>query len=274
MKKIIPILLAFLVISPLAFSDLSDDLKDQAKIYREEGYKAQSRGDLDTAFAYYQKAAHLAPGYAELYNDLGVLYESMGRLKLAMEMYNRCLELKPGYIPVYTNLALVYDKQGDVHRAMEFWQKRYEYGTPGEYWTEKARERLVALGKYPEFKKERIEKEAMVLSRSLAYKREQERLQKVEEVNLHFEIGRKLFSKGDYAAAVEELGTALSIDHSDKELREKISTYYTKANRKYLKEKVRRHLQMASNFFEDDDYLATINELKRILSLIPNIPVQ
>jgi hypothetical protein len=41
---------------------------------------------------------------------------------------------------------MLYERMGEREKAVSHWQKRYELGEPGDPWTDKAEERLVALG--------------------------------------------------------------------------------------------------------------------------------
>ena len=54
-------------------------MSNEALVYRENGYRAQNIGDIDSAITWYQKACELDSNYAIPHNDLGILYEAKGR---------------------------------------------------------------------------------------------------------------------------------------------------------------------------------------------------
>ena len=153
-------LVIFLSIFPLISSQAGPLLKEDAKAYRGEGYKAQSLGDLEGALIWYQKAVQMDPHYAQVYNDIGVIFENQGELSRAEEMYKKTLKMDPEFLPAYTNLAFIAEKKGNVKDASYYWQKRYELGQEGDYWWEASRQHLLKLGTYPKVRRERLEKKA------------------------------------------------------------------------------------------------------------------
>lgn len=245
---------------------VKEKLKQQAKIYREEGYRLQSMGDPRGAIAYYQKAIELLPDYAEAYNDLGVAYESLGNVDMALDMYKKTVEIDPGYLPAYTNLALLYEAKGDIEKATVYWQKRYRSGKRGEYWHQRAKERLLKLGTYPQVRRQVLEDEAAVLSKVLAYKKEQRKLEETKEARMHFEIGRGLFNKSDFSGALDELYTALSLDPQDEELKIKITDLYIKAKRAHAKQQLKDYMEEAMNRIDEDDYFSAGKKIEEALS--------
>src|SRR4030042_3825544 len=114
-----------LIFSPLVLFSEESIVKDEARAYREEGYRLQQMGDLSGALQYYQKAAQIDPHYAEVFNDLGVVYESMGDDTNALSMHKKVLEIAPDYTATYTNLAFLYERTGDIENATLYWKKRY-----------------------------------------------------------------------------------------------------------------------------------------------------
>jgi len=119
---------------------------EEAVSYREEGFKAQDIGDIDTAISYYQKAAELDLNYATPHNDLGILYEAKGLLDRAESEYQKALTIDRSYAKAHTNLALLYERKGELEKAAFHWMKRYRLGEPGDTWKEEARQRLEKLG--------------------------------------------------------------------------------------------------------------------------------
>lgn len=121
-------------------------LKDDARSYRDKGYEAQDRGDIDSAISWYQKATNLDPDYAVPHNDLGILFEAKGWLDRAESEYRKALELDFDYGKAHTNLALLYERKGELEKAAFHWMRRYRLGRSGDAWTDEARQRLEKLG--------------------------------------------------------------------------------------------------------------------------------
>ncbi len=120
-------------------------LREEAVGYRTQGYEAQRRGDRESAFGYYQKAAALDTTYATPWNDAGVLLEDEGRLEEAERAYQQALALSPNYLEAHANLAMLYERMGQKEKAIYHWLKRYQLGDMHDPWTARAEERLVAL---------------------------------------------------------------------------------------------------------------------------------
>lgn len=102
----------------------ADLYAEDAQKYRAQGLEAQKRGDLNTAFKFYQKAIELDPNYAVIYNDLGVIYETKGEFDRAEENYHKAIRIDPRYLSPYSNLALMYENKRDFKTAASYWQKR------------------------------------------------------------------------------------------------------------------------------------------------------
>ncbi|MBD3245793.1 MAG: tetratricopeptide repeat protein [Candidatus Omnitrophica bacterium] len=269
MKRFLAILFFSVFLSlPAAHGQTSDAMQEQARQYREAGYRHQSAGDLQRALQYYQKAVQMDPTYAEVVNDLGVVYEAMGDLGRAEELYKKTLTIDSSYLPAYTNLAFLYEKKGDVTEATYYWKKRYELGNKGEYWREVARQHLLRLGTYPQIRQEMLEKKAARLSKEMVYQREQKRLQRNQEAKLHYDIGTNLVINGDYSQALKEFRTALATNPPDKELMEKITDAYQKTERIYIREQALHDTEEALNSIKDEDFLAAGEKLKDALSAV------
>jgi Tfp pilus assembly protein PilF len=117
-------------------------LQKQARIYRSLGLQLQNKGELDQALSFYQKALALDPSYPVVINDLGVIYERQGFNELAKEYFQKAITIDPYYLSAYTNLACLSEKERDLKAAYLYWKKRAELGFSGEYWTEKAKQRV------------------------------------------------------------------------------------------------------------------------------------
>ena len=136
---------ACLVLIPSVLA-ASGSLREEAVAYRTKGFEAQRQGDLESALAWYQKAAVLDPSYPTPLNDVGVIFEEQGRLEDAERAYQQALAVSPNYLDPHTNLAMLYERTGQKEKAIYHWMKRFQLGDPYDPWTARAEERLVALG--------------------------------------------------------------------------------------------------------------------------------
>lgn len=268
MKFLFVILLS---VFPFLSSQAESLVKEDAKAYREEGFKAQSIGNLQNALKCYQKAIVLDPDFAQAYNDIGVVFESKGELKRAEEMYKKALVLDPNLLSVYTNLAFIAEKNGKIKEASDYWQKRYELGQEGDYWWEVSRQHLLKLGTYPKVKRDWLKKQALMLSMEVAQENEQKRLDLVKEAKFHFDIGNQAFFKKDYETAIKEFETIFFLNSPDKKVLDKSVALYKQAKRLYLRNKVVNHARDALDCIESDDYLSAEKKLGESLEAISYI---
>ncbi len=245
--------------------------KEQAREYRQTGYKMQMEGNFQGAMEMYEKAVAMDPQYAEVTNDLGVLYEGKGEIDRAISMYKRAIDIDRSYLPAYANLALVYEKKSDVVNASYYWQKRYELGQEGEYWREVARQHLLKLGTYPQLRRNMLEDQARTLSQDLVYQREQARLKSLEEARLHYNLGCNFTTKGDYIDALKEFATARYCKPDDAELTLKIEEMAATARRAQLKEKAEATTAEALNYLKTHDYPSASGKLKDSLDAVSAI---
>lgn len=243
-------------------------LAGEAKVYHEEGYKLQSNGDLRGALVYYKKATELDPSSVILLNDLGVVYEGLGDEVNAVNMYKKVVQVDPRYLPAYANLALFYEGKGDIKNATYYWQKRYELGKEGEYWREQAAQHLLKLGTYPQIKKDILNRQAEKFSDDLTEEREVKKTDNIEEAKLHYYIGSRLLIKRDYPGALKEFETALTLNPSDRELKEKILEAYKKTQKSYTKDKVLTDTQAALDNVRDEDFTTAESKLRSALSAV------
>ena len=120
--------------------------REQAVSYRVKGYEQQQQGDYLGASTWYQKAIALDSSYPTPHNDLGVVLELQGRMEEAEVAYEEALGLNPYYLEAHANLAMLYERMGGKEKGTYHWLKRYQLGDPGDAWTVRAEDRLVALG--------------------------------------------------------------------------------------------------------------------------------
>ncbi len=275
MAKKIWFLLAVIIASSPCFSRSKNPslLEEQAAYYRDLGLKAQREGNIELAYQYYQKAIELDPFYASVYNDMGVIWEAKGKDSLAERFYKKALEVDPNFLAAYTNLALLYEKKGNFLEAIRYWKARYKKGKKGELWRERAKEHLIALSaRFPELKKELLQEKALNLSRELALKRQKEKAKKLEEARLCFDKGLSFFNQAKYMEAQQEFKKVLELNPPDKELLKKSRQFYIESLRENLKKKASLCLNQSRSYFEQEDYLSALQELRKAQELIVQIP--
>lgn len=272
MKKIISLFVSLIIISGACFA-ANDAILAQAKSYREQAYRLQNSGRLDEALALYTKALSMDPDYFEIYNDLGVIYEMQGDLNAAEKMYLKVLDADKNFLAVYANLGFLYEKKRDIQRAGYYWRKRYELGEEGEYWREIARQHLIELGTMQEILDEIREKEALELSKTLVYQREQKRLKSIEEAKMHFEIGLNALNVANYEQAISEFNTVVQINADDSVMNAKAAEYLKQATIEELASKINIKINKSEGFLKEKDYLSLMMELRNALELVSEIPV-
>ena len=225
LNKITTIILLVFVF-PFAVSAQLENLKQEARVYRDKGYQAQGAGDLDTAKTYYQKAIELDPLYTAAYNDLGVLYETKGVKDKAEENYLKAVQVDPYYQSAYFNLANLYEEQGDLRKAAEFWKKRVKLGAAHDRWTEKARQRLANIGMIIEdIGQELKQEETADLIKSLSTDKDylEKKAGEVitrqkQRADMLFVGAQAYYSKGDFTAALKDAGSAHFLDPANSEI--------------------------------------------------------
>ena len=111
-----------------------------ASSYNNIGMVYDSKGELDKALEFYNKALEIqkekAPNSLDLagsYNNIGLVYRQKGELDKALEFYNKALEITKEKAPnsldlaaSYNNIGLVYRQKGDAARAEEYLKKAEE----------------------------------------------------------------------------------------------------------------------------------------------------
>jgi Tfp pilus assembly protein PilF len=160
----------------------------------------------------------------------------------------------------------LYEKREDIANATYYWQKRYELGEEGEYWHEVARQHLLKLGTYPQVKKEMLEKKAIMLSQEMTEKREEEKFKSIEEARMHYDLGYDLVMKGDYAGALKELETALSLNPPDEELKTSIRELYRSTEKLYVKQQALHNTEDALGYIKNEDFISAGEKLKNALT--------
>lgn len=270
MKKLF-FFLSFLIISFPVFSEIDGDLKEQARSYREEGYQAQQRGDIQAAAVLYQKALSLDPTYAEAYNDMGVILEQMGNVEEAIAMYYKALRYQPAFLPSHTNLAFIFEAFGNKERASYHWTQRCILSSADDYWRREAIEHLKALGAYDQVKKELIAPQVSLCFKEISTRREQERSEKIAQARLYLQKALNYESEKKYKEAAAELSAAFSLNPPDEEIISRISQEYRQVQKKMQKENIKLYLKNALTYVEQDQYKMAVQSLKEGLSAIFSI---
>ena len=247
---------------------VSEDYRKRAIEYRQMGYEAQGRGDLEQALYFYKMAIGLDPDYATVYNDLGIIYESQGFIGPAEEYYLKAIASDEDYLPAYTNLAYLYEKKGDLLKAAEYWAKRILQGAPGEYWTEKARESLQDLSnlseqvrrKYKNLLKKPSEDKHKITTQGAVVKQKE-----TAETDSSFELGKTLFSQGDYTAARMAFEHSLSVNPDNPAAQQ----YYQEAKAKETDQQIDQRAETGLRLQEAGYAGAAEEEFKKLLTLFP-----
>ena len=265
------LLILFLILIPNFYSQAENLSEQEARAYREEGFKLQKSGDLEGALAYYQKAVQMAPNYDEVLNDLGVVYEALGQDFRAIENYKKVLAVNPKFLPAYTNLAFIYERLKDNKNAVKYWKKRYELGEKGGYWWQVSRDHLVKLGSYSPMKEELLQRKVNSLSNKLVSRRQKEKQKIIESVKFHFDLGNKAFLQRDYRKAINEFAIVLSYDNIDEDIRGKSLNLYEQSEVYYMKEEVLVNTKNALEYIMNGDYTSAEKRLQKAISAVSKI---
>jgi len=94
-----------------------------AEAYNNLGSVWRARGDMDRAFAAYNKASELRPNLPEPQTNLGLLLHNAGRFDEALVHHRRALELNPNLVDAQHNLAMTLDRMGKADEATNAWEK-------------------------------------------------------------------------------------------------------------------------------------------------------
>lgn len=206
-------------VSAKAAQENLSELQRQARLYRLEGFQAQSMGDSDKAMNFYQKAMILDPGYAVVYNDLGVMCEGKGDLEAAKDFYLRAVSIDPYFSSAYTNLALFSERARDLNSAAYYWNKRIENGIAGEAWTEKAKTRLEDIRLVLSTNVDNLKEEQVIgLLEDVKNQRKNYKKRQLTPSEERFEKAKERHEKKDYAQAIKYALDASQLDPANKEI--------------------------------------------------------
>lgn len=253
-----------------AFADIKEK---SAEEYRIKGYEAQHKGNFQEALSFYAKAVSLgkdADGVS-LYNDMGVIYEQLGLYERAEENYLQALRLSDQYLPAYSNLAYLYNRQGDTQKAIDYFKKRVELGDPNDVWTQKAIEELSRLAKNsPKLQKWLTQQEATRLTEEVIRKEREDFNDRLVDADEFYQRGQGLAKEEKHRQAMEEYRKALSLTPKNP----KITKAYNEARLESVKGDVKESCDAALKMLNQGDVVSAKIEFRKILTIIPNEPIQ
>jgi len=243
-------------------------IKEQtAEEYRALGYAQQQEGNYSEALAYYTKATSLGVENTVLLNDMGVLFEDIDFYAKAEEHYLRAIQKDPRYLPPYMNLAYLYQRFGRMQEAKKFFKLRFELGDAADPWAQKAREELLKID--PGYREWIMRLEADSLNAQLEAKSYEEFYEGIKKSQEHYLMGRNLFQKGDYEAALKEYDYALHWTPKNP----KVIEARRKTVLEIAKQDVKEQSKEALRRLEVGDTLSARHEIQKILTTIPKEPI-
>lgn len=258
MKKIVVLVILIFLMSFSLFSQTPEKIAKEASSYRNQGQILQAKGDLKGALLYYREALGLDSLSYEILNDLGVVYEGLGDEDSAIRMYIKAIEISRNYLPPYANLALLYEKRNDEINAIYYWQQRYLLDPNESEWKRKAIKRIIDINISDEVKREIMKGNIISI----------EELKKLEEAQLHFDMGKQMAAQGDHSKAAIEFKKTLGMLPLDREMQMEVSQYYVKTKEMRDKGVIKAYLKEASNCIDIGDYNLAASKLKEALSVI------
>ncbi len=84
------------------------------------------KGELDAAFACYEKAIELDPKYAAAHNNLGIALVHNGQLDEAIVCFKKAIELDPKNASAHYNLGVALKDKGQLDEAIACYEKASE----------------------------------------------------------------------------------------------------------------------------------------------------
>jgi tetratricopeptide (TPR) repeat protein len=84
------------------------------------------QGQVDKAFAHYQRAKEIQPGYATVHYNLGGIFRQRGQLDEAIAEFKKAVELQPKYSTAHYNWAEILRQQGQADEAIAHYETAVE----------------------------------------------------------------------------------------------------------------------------------------------------
>ncbi len=106
----------------------TDEQRQQAREFEQQGNAQTNGGSLDEAAASFQKAVDLDPQLTSARHNLGVIEARRGRLDQAMVNFRRAIELKPDFVDAYANLGLAFLEKGQIDESISHLRRALQLG--------------------------------------------------------------------------------------------------------------------------------------------------
>jgi S1-C subfamily serine protease len=138
MKRLIPIILALLVIGISPFVSWSGELEDAKEDVRKYpnnsaahynlGWTYDELGRYKEAIASFKEAIRIKPDYASAHYNLGRSYGESGQHQKAIASYKEALRIKPDHVKAQYNLGWNYRKSGQYKEAIASYKEALRIG--------------------------------------------------------------------------------------------------------------------------------------------------
>jgi len=262
------ILFLFISIVLICHTGHAELIDHNAESYRLKGYEEQQAGHIKQALKSYIKALSLGLKTAVIYNDIGVVYEQLGIADKAQEFYLKSIAVNADYLPPYTNLAYFYLARGDTARAVTFFQERLDRGQEDDPWQEKVQEELYKIS--PDYRLRKMRKDAQSLNQELIQKARDEFSLQNMRAEKHYRRGHELMGEQDFSGAIEEFENALVLTPENPRI------FKARELAEYEKDimDVKRRVIVAMEKLEAGELESAKEEFQKVLTIIPNEPVQ
>ncbi len=139
---------------------------DASLHWMKTGLLEEQRGEFEAARQAYQRVVVLNPTAVEAQSNLALLeerlghreaalqqwlrlaqlYDQQGQLDAAKRTYERILNMNPDSVDALSNLAILHERSGNRDQAILYWSKCQQLAGPDDPRTQRAAERLMALG--------------------------------------------------------------------------------------------------------------------------------
>jgi tetratricopeptide (TPR) repeat protein len=101
-------------------------LKADSAIYANLGMAMSTKGDVDKATKYFNRAIQIDPANAEAHYNLGNTFLAQDLLVKAVGEYEMAIKAKPNYAGAYGNLGVAFAQMGQTDRAIEGFRRAVE----------------------------------------------------------------------------------------------------------------------------------------------------
>lgn len=255
------IMMCVFLMSAYSEANLSDET---AEIYRQKGYEAQQKGDIQGMMDNYTKAVLLGIDDVEIYNELAILFEENGSVQRAEQLYLQALDKDENFLPAYMNLAYLYISQGKTNKAIPYLKKRFELSSIGDPWRAKAAEELKKIN--PGFRTWIANFEVKNFQDEIIQKRREDFIRQVESAQKYYEQGLSFLKFRDYESAIQQFDQSLRFTPRNK----KVEDARQEAVLGMMKENVRQRSEHAITLLEAGDVFSAKGEFQKILTSIPH----